>query len=73
MGFVLQLMKLLLCQNLLHQTVLKQGQKYVVKNHHQKRYFQIQMMVPMVTVMIMGMEKMGQARMEKMGQREWRY
>ena len=31
---------------------------------HQKRYLQIQMMIPMVTVMIMGMEMMGQMETE---------
>jgi hypothetical protein len=33
-----------------------------VKNHHQKRYLQIQMMIPMITVMIMKMEKMLQMK-----------
>jgi hypothetical protein len=38
---------------------------YLVKNHHQKRYLQIRKRIPMVTVMIMGMERMGQIETEK--------
>jgi hypothetical protein len=57
-----------LFRNLLHQNVQMQVQKYVVKNHHQKRYLRIQMMIPMVTgivmLAVMGVEKTDQMVME---------
>jgi hypothetical protein len=61
--FVLPLMTLPLRQNHGHQTVLKQVQNYVVKNHHQKMG-QIQGTTVTEMVMIMGMEKIGQTEME---------
>jgi hypothetical protein len=54
--FVLQLMILLLCQNLRHQNVLEQVQKYVVKYRQQKSHLLVQMGMEMVTEMVMVME-----------------
>jgi hypothetical protein len=59
--FVPRLMNLLLRQDLLPPNVQRQVQMYVMEKHrHQKKYLQIQMMIPLVTVMITGMEKIGQ-------------
>jgi hypothetical protein len=67
--FVRQLMTLLLCQNHRHQTVLKQVQNYVVRNHHLKTG-QIQgataMEMAMIMATVMEMEEMGQTEMEMM-------
>jgi hypothetical protein len=66
--FVLQPMKLLLCQDHRRQIALKRAQKYVAKNH-QKSHHLVQMGMGMGTVMEMKTEveeKMGQTGMEKM-------
>src|SRR5918996_658940 len=66
--FVLQPMKLPLCQNHRRQIALKRAQKYVAKNH-QKSHHLVQMGMGMGTVMEMKTEveeKMGQTGMEKM-------
>jgi hypothetical protein len=49
MRFVLQLMSPLLCQNLRPQNVQMQVQKYVVKNHRQRRTLQVQVTMVMAT------------------------
>jgi hypothetical protein len=66
MAFVLQLMKLLLCQNLRHQTVLKQVQNYVVRNHRLKTgQIQVTMATTMLMEMVTGMETEKMVQMVK--------